>query len=565
MKLRLIADQALGEAAQSHHSDGLGFDAYARVLAQAALDTPGPFTIGVFGEWGTGKTSLMHLIQAALADEPNVVTVWFNAWRYEKEEHPIVPLVATIVRELESYRPLSKKLRNSTTTLVRALRAVAYGFSAKSTVRIPGFAEVEASFVAKDMIDRDEKLTSDPLLDRSLYYGAFGALEKVRLENDIRVVIIIDDLDRCFPDQAIRLLESIKLVLAQPGFIFVLGVARQVIEGYLHHRYSSEYGIANFRGQLYLDKIVQLPFHIPPASGRMDDFCARILEDQPAEVSTQLAGILVTVAEALGGNPRAVIRFLNNILIDLAINSELADAAKMERIPIDYFAISRCLEHRWPEVFEHLAMSTELADEVASWDLTIAASRAERSGPDARVAASLISDKRLSDLLLSDRGKSWLRNSELRVDSIGFLRTQRPISPLDTAEVQVEYDAFLSYSHRDRTYVVELAQGLSQYGLTVFFEVNDFPSVARRPMAVNAALDKSLTICYCIGQGEPGQAQLSDFERSQGRRQIIPILLPGADPDRVPNPLRDFDLLDFRAGITASEAQALAEVITRRK
>jgi len=57
VNLNLLTDQALGEGT-SESFDGLGFETYASVLADAARGNPGPFTIGVFGEWGTGKTSL---------------------------------------------------------------------------------------------------------------------------------------------------------------------------------------------------------------------------------------------------------------------------------------------------------------------------------------------------------------------------------------------------------------------------------------------------------------------------------------------------------------------------
>jgi KAP family P-loop domain/TIR domain len=562
MELRLIADQAIGEA-HARQTDGLGFGAYAQVLAQSALDTPGPFTIGVFGEWGTGKTSLMRLIQSRLADEPNVATVWFNAWRYEKEEHPIVPLVGTIVRELEAHTAFSQRFGDSAKKLVRALRAVAYGFSAKSTVRIPGFAEVEASFVAKDMIDRQEKLTPDPLLDRSLYYGAFNSLESLHLESDLRVVILIDDLDRCFPDQAIRLLESIKLVLAQRGFIFVLGVARRVIEGYLHHRYATEYGIADFKGQLYLDKIVQLPFHIPPATGRMDEFCARILDDQPDAVTSQLAGILPTIAEALGGNPRAVIRFVNNILIDFAINSELADAGLMERIPLDYFAISRSLEDRWPEVYSSLITQAQLADNVSSWDRSSVASHAEKDGQEARIAASLVSDQQLANLLFGEHGRSWLKSPELRAASVGFLRTQRQTSTLDTAEVPTRYDAFLSYSHSDRVEVIELAQAISAAGLRVFFDVDLRPG-SNWANELRVAISSSKALCICIGKEPPGQGQAAEIADNLTLSQrIIPILLPGADPRNVPMSLREYQWLNLTEGITTESIAYLVDSIRR--
>ena len=126
---------------------------------------------------GTGKTSLMRLIQKEMDDDFNIVTVWFNAWRYEKEEHPIIPLVGTIVQELEQHQSLLQGVGEGGRALIRSLRAIAYGFSSKAKLKVPGFAEIEASFVAKDMIERDGCLRSDPLLDRSLYYGAFNSLE----------------------------------------------------------------------------------------------------------------------------------------------------------------------------------------------------------------------------------------------------------------------------------------------------------------------------------------------------------------------------------------------------
>jgi KAP family P-loop domain len=188
-RLQLLTDQALDEAG-FEGTDGLGFDSYAQILSNAALSTPGPFTVGIFGEWGTGKTSLMKMISDTLSKEPETITVWFNAWRFEKEEHPIVPLVASIVKELERNKTFLRQLGDAGCNLVRSLRAVAYGFSAKSTVKLPGFAEIEASFVAKDMIDRVDNLRPDPLLDRSLYYEAFETLASVHLEKRARIVIL---------------------------------------------------------------------------------------------------------------------------------------------------------------------------------------------------------------------------------------------------------------------------------------------------------------------------------------------------------------------------------------
>jgi len=553
MKISLIADQAIGEA-DTRNTDGLGFETYSRILAAAASDTRGPFTIGVFGEWGTGKTSLMRLIERQLSDDPDIVTVWFNAWRYEQEEHPIVPLVGTIVQALEKHKGLSQRFGESGRHLIRALRAIAYGFSAKSKVKVPGFAEVEASFVAKDMIDRDERLTPDPLLDRSLYFGAFSSLEDVKLGENVRVVVLIDDLDRCFPDQAIRLLESIKLVLAQPGFIFILGVARQVIEGYLQHRYASEYGIKDFKGQLYLDKIVQLPFHIPPSTGRMVEFSQYLLADQPPVLVDELEPVLPGVAEALGGNPRALIRFVNNILIDYAISSDLPEFAEIGGIPIRFFAVSRCLENQWPEVFAALVASTELAEEVATWSADTYADHASGTGPGASVAAKLLADPQLRRILTGPQGKNWLTDPVLRQASVSFLLTQQRLSPLDTSEAKVRYDAFISYPEENRRDALQIVDAISQEGIKVFFDQDIQPGERWREV-LTENLSSAGTLLLCIGRRTSSshwQMQEVQAMESRSNARIIPILLPGSDPDEIPESLREVQWLDLREGISSA-------------
>ena len=116
---------------------------------------------------------------------------------------------------------LLKKFSGARKALIDSLRAVAYGFASKAKVKVPGFAEIEASFVAKDMIEQEAKLIRDPLLDRSIYYDAFDKLSELNSAGEIKIIVFIDDLERCFPNLAIKLLESIKLVLSQPGFIFV--------------------------------------------------------------------------------------------------------------------------------------------------------------------------------------------------------------------------------------------------------------------------------------------------------------------------------------------------------
>ena len=575
--LVLLTDEALGEG-NTTDLDGLGFSTYSKVLGDAAVGTPGPFTIGVFGEWGTGKTSLMRLVQSYLDGQENVVTVWFNAWRYEREEHPIVPLVATIIRELERNKTFTAKLSEGGRMLIRSLRAVAYGFSAKSKVKVPGFAEVEASFVAKDMIERDEKLTSDPLLDKSLYYEAFERLSALPVNSNARIVVIIDDLDRCFPDLAIRLLESIKLVLAQPGFIFILGVARSVIEGYLQHRYSTEYGIADFEGHSYLDKIVQLPFHIPPHKERMVDFGKKLLERISPEFQEEFKGILPIISSVSGGNPRATIRFVNNLLIDIAINQALAESGGMAKIDLAYFAVTRCLQQRWPHIFSLLTISNELCSELSQWNPE---NIREKKGVDqsdvVKLAGLMESDNDLRGLFFSSQGQNWLKNNKLRNATIHFLETQRSEPKRKSEEPKKKYDIYLSYKAEDREHVAKIVDALIEQGFDPFCDFRILPGEN-----VQSALETALrgsrvfALCFSAHLVNVVPVQLGDmicnyiteqlYKHPEKRNiPLVPILLPGSSRKKLAYPFSDVQWVDLREGITPESLAPLFRLLTVHK
>ena len=536
--MRLLTDQALREGPEDAE-DGLGFQAYANVLAKAALGTPGPFTIGVFGEWGTGKTSLMRLTQAALEENGTVATVWFNAWRYEREEQPIVPLVGTIVRALERQKSFLGHLEDHGRSLLRSLRAIAYGFSGKAKIQIPGFSEIEAGFVAKDMIDRADRLAPDPLLDRSLYYEAFESLSAVKLPEGTKVVIIIDDLDRCFPDKAIMLLENIKLVLSQKGFIFVLGVARKIVEDYLKHTHKRDYGIDDFQGNFYLDKIVQLPFHIPPHVGRIRSFTASLLKRLDGGMADVLKAILPVVASASAGNPRTTIRFVNNLIIDIGINDDLSKKKEMAKIPASIFAVSRCLQYRWYTIYTALVLSRDLCQAVSALTEEDEVIEAASSGSPqlAAVAAEMLREPDLRTLLVGDQGREWLTNAAFREAATHFLRTERQnatgSAPGDLSGVRL----LLVYDRVDRNSVLRLIVQLRPLGVTM-------ASVEFDPTHPNASLtrlqdelEKSHVAAVCVGSaaGRLSQqmSEIDELRRESSNHDLQTIIfrLPGSDPE----------------------------------
>jgi predicted KAP-like P-loop ATPase len=121
------------EPVPNHEVDELALREFSEVVAGAAVGTRGPFTIGVFGDWGSGKTSVLNQAQSLIESDnayENVVTVRFNAWRFDKDPMPIVSLLGTIVKTIEKKK---EKLEDSKATqlceaftrIVNCLRGIA--------------------------------------------------------------------------------------------------------------------------------------------------------------------------------------------------------------------------------------------------------------------------------------------------------------------------------------------------------------------------------------------------------------------------------------------------------
>ena len=127
-------------------------------------------------------------------------------------------------------------------------------------------------------------------------YGAqIGYMEEIREDLDRvqpylkekhgRVLVIIDDLDRCEPNKAVEVLQAINLLLSFPSFIVCVGIDARVITRALERHYQGLLRDAGASGFEYLDKIVQIPFRIPDPT---DDEVKQFLTKQLAPTSPPL-------------------------------------------------------------------------------------------------------------------------------------------------------------------------------------------------------------------------------------------------------------------------------------
>jgi formylglycine-generating enzyme required for sulfatase activity len=322
--------------------DRLGFDKYIDVLSSMirGRDFKTPFCIGIFGEWGRGKTSFMHLLQGRISQdqiEPYIIPVWFNPWRYEKEEHLIIPFLKTIEREIEKYiedqkgleEKLTEKLKGAATKIGDAACAFAYGMQAECKL---GLAKIKLD-VAK-MAVREKELAGRRIEEAqklsetlaSTYYDIVTELKNA-VDKDFRIMVFIDDLDRCLPEKAVELLESIKLFLDLEGYLFVIGVDKEVVKRGISYRYrffdhKTDEGITCpvISPEDYLDKMIQLPLELPPIESGKKRRYIESLMDQAEEFKEHADIIEIGVGE----NPRSLKRFINL----LAFTARLAEKVK---------------------------------------------------------------------------------------------------------------------------------------------------------------------------------------------------------------------------------------------
>jgi hypothetical protein len=296
-------------------SDLLGFREFVEALvgriANAAPETT-PFTIGVHGRWGTGKTSFLMMLDAALKTR-GIRPVWFNAWKYDREDNLWAALIQTILNQAPVYGPWHRrlwiKLRIwlesltfragtrilATSLLVLFLRAsivvaaisLVLGWpAAEIRVAMAGFLqrhfdphswllviamnmhlpEALGIFLAA-IATKPEALIKLFQIRLNLDYSHFRKSPSYKnhiavlddfnsqFENLVRLtgngrplVVIVDDLDRCLPEKAIQVLEAIKLFLDVRNCIFVLGVDRELIERAIVAKYRDLIGIRDVEG-----------------------------------------------------------------------------------------------------------------------------------------------------------------------------------------------------------------------------------------------------------------------------------------------------------------------------
>jgi len=321
----------------------LGFDSVAAALAKIVRTSEPQFAVGIFGGWGTGKSTLMEEIKRGFDQHPEVAVVEFNAWRYEREPHLVVPLLDTVRATFAARAAATTDVgeRERVQGLARRIGRVVRGLARATSVDVGLPGATVGVDVGKALDEILGSATDAGASPQSVYYAAFqelrSAFEDLSNANVSRVVVFVDDLDRCLPEQALTVLESMKLFFDLPGFVFVVGLDERVVEAAVRTKFTRGDDDEHLRQveQEYLKKIFQVPYTIPSmAPGQLDellDWLERhggLGQEQVGDLHDRVRRYLSWVAPEGRINPREAKRFINAYTLSRMIQP------KLERDPI---------------------------------------------------------------------------------------------------------------------------------------------------------------------------------------------------------------------------------------
>jgi hypothetical protein len=370
--LRTLSDKPLEDDADDRLGFAAYADALAELLDHPDTDTP--LTIAISAQWGAGKTSLAKMVEDRLRrrplqrGDPSHVTCWFNAWMHDDAPHLGAAFAAEVAKTADRYRPMWRRLISplpsamlqpeerwrrrlglavmSLTVAVAILllpgpgRAVRQAFAPKTDVvdrlqQVFGSTRVGAASLVLVAFALSRKLlavaqAAARFVDDPRSEAAKGSMQDVSTQLGQlieqathvrrqwlvlprparRLVIFVDDLERCRPPRAVEVCEVASQLLGHPNVVTVLVADMTTIAASAEIKYAElerahvdgEKG-SNWRslpgsyGRLYLQKIVQIQFNLPPSPIKnMPGLLKEKVRRSPSKLTIPKIGIMLRAA-----------------------------------------------------------------------------------------------------------------------------------------------------------------------------------------------------------------------------------------------------------------------------
>lgn len=347
------------------------FQSYVEALQACVIGGATPqFTVGLYGPWGSGKSTILDALQTSLEKESNnrindarqfiektpprrsgtsaestripeeiIVPVRFEAWRHERTGALFPTLLSLVSEEVDEVnsRLFGKRGSEWYQRIGSLLKNVQHVAIAGIEIGLRGHEETRGAGDLSATVDG--------------YTSAYRALQSFADHEKLRIVVLIDDLDRCSPSSVVDIIEAIRLFMDLPGFVFVLAVDYEVVAEAIHERYP------HVDPHRFIEKIVQVPFRIPVMQPAGQSVVRQLLPNWDQIQSrwfsdfedTTFLDDIITIC--LRNNPRQSKRLLNSYMIARHINwiefLPMKGGVSMQRLLITSLTFQLC----WPGMF----------------------------------------------------------------------------------------------------------------------------------------------------------------------------------------------------------------------
>lgn len=374
-----------------------------------------PASIGVYGDWGSGKSSLMQMCKKQLEKEDkNIKCLVFNGWLFENYDDAKTAILGTILDEIgkntnlgEKAKKILKGLYSSVDKFKLLTKAGKIGLDFVLTGGIGTLTNITVDSIIRQLppeipgvdIDNIRESVHDELNNKELrddirkFQKDFSELlDESKIS---KLVVFVDELDRCTPDTILNTLEAIKLFLFNGNVAFIIGADERHISYAVKNKFKDIEGIQIDIGKEYLEKLIQYPIRIPRLNEEeVETYITALLlqKELPKDVfnkwvtemkeerkkdflifsvgslnysdesfseyneiimeclfiSKQLSAVL---SRALHGNPRQCKRFLNSLIMRL-------NMAKYKNKTLDRKILAKImvLEYIRPALFNKMAI-----------------------------------------------------------------------------------------------------------------------------------------------------------------------------------------------------------------
>jgi hypothetical protein len=229
---------------------------FAQRIAQALTSRTDSdsIVIGIYGAWGEGKTTVLHFIENELKKHDDVISVWFNPWRFEDEVQLLRNFFGTLADAIQGSL-LSRKER-----VGEWLKEYGAGLLGIFSFKVGdqatgGQAEFSLRDAAKEIGTTLSSVELDELRNR---------IGKLLREEGKRIVVFMDDIDRLDRAEIQTVFKLVKLSADFANTAYVLAFDEEIVASSLAEKYASG---KKKEGRRFLEKIVQVPLYIPKADG----------------------------------------------------------------------------------------------------------------------------------------------------------------------------------------------------------------------------------------------------------------------------------------------------------